>query len=352
MTVETVWQDVEKKRLITRSNQPSEPTLMLLGSTIWGSGKTRYKILGIEAKLQRLRDPSFFVLSENGREVCVFVLDKCRKRISGQMCEAYHFVMASTVPDRQNEGLAGILIEHVRSYCIATVGRPGLGFAYVEGTTEFSLRLSAQIGHSVEAEIPLALFTRLFPRNHPKVGVMNPAEADFVLSKLERMYAGHEMTDFAAALKPEACFVYRDASSVIAAAQVELLTWSIVSIPGVSGAFLLNAMPHVPGLNRFLDLKELRIVRLSHLFFTDTSEGAFFALLEACLHAHRSKVGLILLDARSPVLQRILQTGDMGILSRAVSGSAKLRIDVVGMQEQMLTDLREKPVMVSAADVF
>ncbi|MGD9295580.1 MAG: hypothetical protein PVI41_11910 [Roseobacter sp.] len=351
MTIETVWRDTENNYRITRSNRPSEATLKLLGQTIWGSRRTQYRILDIEAKLARLRDPSFFVLSEDGREVCVFVLDKCRKRISGQMCDACHFVMASTVPERQNEGLAGILIEHVRRYCIAAVGKPGLGFAYVEGTTEFSLRLSAQIGHSVEADIPITLFTRLFPRNDPQVGLMRPAEADFALSELDRLYADHEMTDFAAALNPEACFVYREAGSIIAAAQVELLKWSVVSIPGVSGAFLMNAMPRIPGLNRFLDLKELRILRLSHLFFADRSESALFALLEACLHAHGSKIGLILLDARSPVLRRILQTGKMGILSRSISGSAKLRIDVVGMEEDMLTDLRTKPVMVSAADV-
>lgn len=352
MTVETLWHDPETQRRITRSDRPSEATRSLLGNTVWGSRSTKYRILGIEAKLARLREPSFFVLSENGRELCVFVLDKCHKRVAGTPCGAYHFVMASTMPDRQNQGLAGQLIEHIRDYCVATVGQPGLGYAYVEQTTEFSLHLSDQIGHSVDADIPLTLFTRLFPRAHPHVGVMRPEETETILTRLEQTYACHELTDFDAALKPQECFVYRDGHTIIAAAQAELLRWSVQSMPGPLGKALLTVLPRVPGLNRMLDLHDLRILRLGHLCVQAGSEPALFALLETCLHHHGAKIGLIMLDARSPVLQRIRRTGRMGLLSRALNGSAKLRIDVVGMDGAQFARLRQNPVMVSAADVF
>ena len=63
-------------------------------------------------------------------------------------------------------------------------------------------------------------------------------------------------------------------------------------------------------------------------------------------------VGLVLLDARSLLLQRIREHGKLGFLSGAFSGSAKLRIDVVGMDDAMLRQLRDGPLLVSAADVF
>ena len=352
MAVDLIWRDLETKWEITRSEEPSNATINLLKSTIWGSRSTKYRILDLERKLARLRNPSFFVLSEDGRELCVFVLDKCVKRVSGADCGAYHFVMASTVADRQNQGLAGRLIEHVREFCIATVGRPGLGFAYVEETTEFSLRLSEQIGHSMDADIPLTIFTRVFPRSQPKVGRMQQSEAAAVQAQLEQMYQDHQLSDFATSFNPEDCLVYREKGAILVAAQIELLHWSMVSMPGTLGAFLLNVLPHVPGLRRILDLKNLNIIRFSNLFFADASEKELFQLLESSLHYHGSNVGLIMLDARSPVLRRITEYGGMGLLSRSVNGSAKLRIDVIGMNEAMIADLSEKPLLVSAADVF
>ena len=352
MTIETVWQDAKTKRAITRSSVPSDETLNLLRSTVWGSRSMKYRIPNIENKLNRLRDPSFFVLSEKGRELCVFALDKCRKRLSGKTCDAFHFCLASTVTDRQNEGLAGILIEHVRRYCISTVGEPGLGFAYVEATTEFSLHLSDQIGHSAEADIPLTLFTRLFPKHRPNAAVVNPSQTDIVLQELERMYAGHELTDFSTSLRPEEFYVLRENGTIVAGAQVELLQWSMISMPGALGAFLVGILPLLPGSKRFLDLKDLRIVRLSNLFCSDGKELHLCELLEECLYQHKAKVGLILLDRRSPLLDCILKTGKMGFLSRAVTGSAKMRIDTLGMDDNMMSDLRERPLLVSAADVF
>ncbi|MCA0869976.1 hypothetical protein LCL97_04025 [Seohaeicola saemankumensis] len=352
MTRDILWQDPTGGRMVTRVDRPSQAVVDLLGQTVWGSRATRYRIPGIAAKLARLRDPSFFVLSENGEELCVFVLDKCVKRVGVHSCGAYHFVMASTKPERQNQGLAGELIEHVRRYCRETVGAPGIGFAYVEETTEFSLRLSDQIGHSVEADIPLTLFTRVFPRPDPAVGLIRPNEKCQVLAALERSYANHQLSDFEAALRPDECFVLRNGDTVLAAAQAEMLRWSVVSMPGATGAFLLNVLPRLPGLNRMLDLRDLKIVRLGNLTLQDGHETALFRLLEACLNHYQSRIGLILLDGRSPMLRRIRDHGRLGWLSHALSGSAKMRIDVVGMDDVAVTQLRDGPVLVSAADVF
>ena len=352
MTVELIWQDPSLLRLITRSDEPSAATVELLGHTVWGSRSTKYRIIDVPNKLARLRDPSFFVLSDAGQELCVFVLDKCVKLLAGKRCHGFHFVMASTRPDRQHEGLAGQLIEHVRNYCTSTVGSPGFGFAYVEETTEYSLHLSDQIGHTVEANIPLALFSRFFPRKDPKVGMVHPEEAEQVLAELEQAYQDHELTDFRSSFKSDECFAVREGDAIIALAQAELLRWSIVSMPGIQGAFFLRVLPYLPGLNGVFCLQDLRVVRFGNLVVKEGQEAVFFKLLEACLHHYQAKIGLIMLDERSSVLRRIRECGKMGLLSHATSGSAKLRIDVVGMGDDMIAKLRNGPVMVSAGDVF
>ena len=352
MTIENIWCDTKSRRKITRSDVPSDQSRRLLDNTVWGSRDTRYRILGIEKKLARLRAPSYFVLSEDGQELCVFVLDYCLKQVAGQPCGAYHFVMASTLPDRQNEGLADRLIDHVRDYCLTTVGAPGFGFAYVEASTEFSLKLSSRIGYSIEATIPLTLFTRLFSRRDPNVGPLKADETAGLIGSLESLYADHELSDFATSLNPSECFVYRRNGEIIAAAQTEVLTWQVVSLPGAVGGTLQNILPRTPGLNRMLDLQNLRIVRLGNLLVPEGSEPDFFSLIETCLSLHDARIGLILLDERSPVLDRLRDNGRFGMLSRVMNGSAKLHIDVVGMNDATIGQLSNRPLLVSAADIF
>lgn len=352
MTSKLLWSEEKSGRSITCSTDPSGQTVAILEDTVWGSRATRYKILGVSEKLARLRDPRFFVLSENGRELCVFVLDFCHKLLMGQSCGAWHFVMASTVADRQNEGLAGILIEHVRDYCVSTVGHPGFGFAYVETSTEFSLRLSEQIGYAVDAEIPLTLFSRLIPKADPSVTQLQPEETSGVIEQLEKLYQDHELSDFSDSLKCEEYLTLRDESGIVAGAQAEVLNWSVQSMPGLAGSFLLKVLPYLPILNRFLNLRDLRIVRFGNFLLPEGQEEALFKVMETALARNNAKVGLIMLDKRSPVLRKIRDHGRLGLLSGAMKGSAQLHIDVVGMDDTMLSRLSSQPLLVSAGDVF
>ena len=253
---EVLWQDDQFGQVISRSTKPSDQTLALLKAAVWGSRETRYRVLGIAEKLARLRDPSFFVLSENGTEICVFVMDHCHKDVAGTRCGGYHFVMAATLENRRDEGFATRLIEVIRPYAEQTVGRLGFGFAYIEETTEITLKISEHIGHSIEADIPLQLFSRLMPRRDERAGQIRESELQPVVQGLERLYANHELADFHSSIKPEETYVYHRNDRVTASVQAELLNWEIVSMPGLFGRLLLDVMPWLPGWNNILNLKD------------------------------------------------------------------------------------------------
>jgi len=352
VTAETLWTDPDSGRRILRSKAPSPETIAMLDATVWGSRSSRYRILGVEEKLRRLRDPSFFTLHEADQEISVIVLDFCRKSVLGRECGAYHFVMAATAPERRNEGLAATLLDAVKTHAIETVVRPGLGFALVEATTEFSLRLSDRIGHAIEATVPLTFFTRFGPRDDPAVQQAAPEDAVQIVEELQSAYADHELADFPASVRTEEYFLLWDGGRIVAGAQAELLRWSVVEIPGIVGWLLLKVVPRIPFLRRLIDLNDLRIVRLSNLLVRAGEERAFTRLAEALLARRASRIGLIMLDVRSPVLDRIRSHMWMGLLSRATRGAVKIRIDVVGMDAEMIAALSSRPLLVSAADVI
>lgn len=349
---EFLWQDDQSGQAISRSTKPSDQTLELLKATVWGSRNTRYRVLGIAGKLARLRDPSFFVLSEYGTELCVFVMDHCHKDVAGTRCGGYHFVMAATLENRRDEGIATRLIDVIRPYAEQTVGRPGFGFAYIEETTEITLNISEHTGHSIEADIPLQLFSRLMPRRDERAGHIREAELQPVLQGLERLYANHELADFHSSIRPEETYVYRRDDRITASMQAELLNWEIVSMPGLFGRLLLDVAPRLPGWNNILNLRDLKVLRFGNIFFEKDLKVDLFSLAESCLAAHGARVGLIMLDSKSKVLQTLLSYGNFGLLSRALKGNVKLHIEAANMSEDLLSRLKKRPLLVSPADVF
>lgn len=352
MTRETLWKDPGTGREIFRTDTASPAIVALLAGTIWGSRSLRYRILTLPEKLALLREPSYFVCTERGRVLGVILVDHCVKTLCGRDCGAYHFVMAATDPAHQSEGLASQILSHVRDYCIATVGAPGFGFAYVESTTHISLRLSDRIGHVHEADMPITLFTRFRPRDSEAVAPLDPRHAGAVRILLEELYADHELSDFGRSLAPDRYFTLTLGGEIVAGAQAEVLRWSVVDMPGLAGQFLLRGLPRLPLARSLLDLADLRIVRLGNLLLPEGRETEFQVLLEAILAREGAKIGMIMLDARSPVLERLRRHGRLGLLSNALKGSAKLRIDVVGMDPVMLDRLKTAPLLVSPADVF
>ncbi|MDJ1016245.1 MAG: hypothetical protein QNJ35_07015 [Paracoccaceae bacterium] len=346
------WSDEATGRTIARSTNPSDATLDLLCSTIWGSKASRYRILGLPEKLKRLRDPSYFTLLENDKELGVIVIDHCTKDISGKSCDAFHFVMAATEPARRKEGLAGVILDEVRKYCFETVGEPGIGFAYVEATTEFSLRLSDRIGHTLEAEIPLVLYTRLWPKTSSSVHNLPPEAADEMIKRLQDLYADHELADFERSFRADEYYVLRNGGKVVAGLQAEVIRWSVAEMPGLIGWFLVSVFPNIPFSKNIIDLRDLRIVRLGNLYNQPGDERRLAELMEAVLARHKSKVGLIMIDGRSPMLKRIKDYDRLGVLSSALKGSVKIRIDIAGMDEETLESLSSSPLLVSPADVI
>ena len=184
------------------------------------------------------------------------------------------------------------------------------------------------------------------------MGKIRDDEHQALLSRLDRFYADHELTDFETSFRADETFVFRKGDEITASTQVEILNWSIDSMPGLLGHLLLRVLPYVPGWAGFLNLKDLKVIRFGNLFFADGAEADFFELAESCLAEHGTRVGLIMLDPRSPVLKSQKSSGDFGVLSRAMTGAAKIHIDTVSMEADLRKALAENPLFVSPADVF
>jgi len=348
----TLWADDTSQRVVKLAREPSPQVIRLLERTVWGGRGLLYEIRGIDAKLRRMSDPHVFSIEMEGRLASVCILNRKTALVLGTEYDAFHFVMVATDDAERGKGLASLLGTHVRRFCEDAFREPGVGYGYIEASTEYSLRLSNRIGHTVERFVPLTVFSRFLPRDDPGVRPMLESEAEVVRDNLYDLYRGHSLLDFDTSLRPEEYFVLSRDGRIVAGAQAEILHWSVVRMPGWAGRFIVGGLPHIPGLRNLLDVSDLNFLRFGNLFVRPGDEAQLVTLLEALLARNGLRIGLIVMDQRSPVFEGIKAYGKFGLLNAAFRGTTKVVADFRGVTEDEITAIRARPVLVSAGDVI
>jgi len=347
-----VWSDDVSGLVIRVSRQPRPAALDLLGRTVWGSRDLRYRIHDIPARLGRMTRPYFLSLERHGTLAAVCVLNRRQSGLLGVSVDAFHFAMLATEPAFSGQGLAGLLAEQAGEFCRTRIRAPGAAYAYIESSTDYSIRISQRLGTSLEAVLPLTVFSRLRPADDPRAGPIEAHEAEPVAKRLAKLYDGHLFTDFGDSVLPEEYHVLRRGGAIVAGAQAERLNWSVESLPGIAGWAVTRLLPRLPPLRRLLNPANLELLRFGNLLAEPGREDDLLRLLEAILARHKAPLGLILLDARSPVYRRIRAHGALGMLGRVVDGASKMVVDFAGVDEADLVRIRKSPVLMSPLDVF
>jgi GNAT superfamily N-acetyltransferase len=352
MTATTLWADTRDALSVELERRLDPPVTELLENTVWGSRDLRYRIIGVAEKLARLTDPYIFTLRADDALAAACVLDRKPVTLLSTRYDSVHFVMIATSAAHRGKGFAGLLVEHIRGYLEENLGSPAIAYAYIEATTEFSLRISDRVGHVIEADMPINVFSRLRPRTSDDVVLIRQAEIAGIGDRLSRLYQGHGFADFEQSLDPSAYFVRRRGDEIVAGAQVESMHWSVVELPGWRGEFLVRVLPALPLMNRLLPLSDLVFLRVGNLLVEPGRENEFVDLLEAVLALHGARIALLVMDERSPVLRRIRMHGRLGLLNHALSGATRLVADFKGVHEDDIARIAELPLLMSPRDVF
>ena len=336
---------------ITLSDQPSTEMIDLLQRTVWGSQNLRYRILDVEAKLRQLVGPDYLALEIDNRLASVCVLNRRSSQLLDIGVDTFHFVMLATEPDLANQGLATQLVEQAVAFCRETLTEPGIAYAYIESTTDYSLQISESFDREYEATIPLTLFSRFRPSDDPRVTRLDSGERDAVVLRLSDLYADHLFADFTNSVIADQYHVICENGQIVAGVQTQTLSWSMESLPGRFGPLILRLIPHVP-LRYPINPANLHFLRFSNLLVEPGNEHHLVRLLEAMLARYEASVGLMLLDERSDVFKRLKEQGQSGLLRYAFKGNATAVCGCHGLSNAQVDQLRQHPMLMSPLDIF
>lgn len=349
---QVIWTDTLENLVIELQRGSDRDIEDLLSRTVWGNRDLRYIIKNVGSKLARLREPYFFSLRQDGTLVAVCVLNRRITQVLGRPYDSCHFVMLATDERAKGRGFAGLLTEQIRRYCERELRSPAVAYAYIESGTDYSLRISNKVGYRFRSRLFSALFSRFWPRDHRNIQLLNKSQAGDVIGSLYDLYKDHMFLDFDQSLVAIEYYVLIRNGKIVAGAQAEVLSWSITRMSGVVGWLVLKVLPHIPWLRDLLPLHNFRFLRFGNILVRTGHEGELPRLLEGVLARNNARVGLILMDERSPVLQAIRRAGKLGVLNALFGRRVKMVADFKGTTDEDIQTICRGPIVVSPLDVI
>jgi GNAT superfamily N-acetyltransferase len=324
--------------------------LELLDKTIWGQHGVSFRSLDMAKMLQDLSNPSFMRLTKSGQTVAAAVRNRKQVEIAGTPYDAVHLALFAVHRDFTRQGLGSVLAQVSRTLYFDLLQAPGVLYGYIESGNEASLRLNLGLGYQDMGEIRSRIFSRSRPRLSDRVEVLGQNARSDMLARLKAAYHSHALCSFDTSLDPDRYLVLRRQGHIVAGAQVHVLHWQLLALPGWQGKIAMQVLPHIPLLGREFKPADLRFARVGNLFAEPGSEALISEILETALAAQHLPFAAVLADPRGAVESRILSAVDFGALDHVVSGAFHLIGEFRGVDQHQLKQLSKAPVVISPKD--
>jgi hypothetical protein len=220
----------------------------------------------------------------------------------------------------------------------------------VEAGNLRSLKTLQKVGRKSLGHYQSLLVSRLKPKERGPVDRLPEKDRDQVVRLLYQEYQRHSLLDFAYAVKPEDYYILRQGQEIVAGVQVERNHLAIEYLPGAGGLVLIKALPYLPILRRYLPEGNFQYLALGNIYVKPGHEPELFRLMESLLAREQLYFGMIYLDKRSPIYQRLMSSGNFGLFNALVDIPVQVMAFLKGFTEPETAAIRRKPLFISMLD--
>lgn len=347
---EVIFEDKLRNLLVRRRGAYDAAFLALLERTIWGSGGLRYTINNLPEILNRIEHPHFLALEKNGQLIGALTLMHKTNRVRGKDYPAiYAYGLAIDTTER-GKGYGTLLSGQALNYGLSRLQERGIYYGYVETANTRSLRTLQKVGRKSLGQYHSLLVSRLCPRDQGGVEKLDDSKRERLLQLLDEQYANHSLTDFEQSIKTEDYYVVMKRGEIIAGLQCERNHLTIKHLPGVSGVLLLKILPHIPWVRRLFPQGNYHFLTLGNIYIREGNERDLFILIEAVLAKHQLNFGMVYLDRRSPIYQRLTQAGKFGVINALVTVPVHVMAYLNGFTANEMAEIHRQPLFMSMMD--
>lgn len=347
---DVVWQN-KTRDLTLYCRKTAPPALVnLLARTVWGARDVRYCISGIPEILAGIGDPYFLTLETNDALVGGVVAARKAVKTADRACDAFFIAMLATDASILGLGYGPLLARKAKDYGLALLHEPGIIYVYVESTHRGSLKIHRSLGYRDLGRVQTRLFSRIYPRDDRDVRRHEDGDTAQLAQLLTEQYAGHALLDFHQSLQRGNYYVLGCDAQIVAGAQAWTMHWSLRRLEGMGGFIALKVLPAIPVVRKEYSPEDFRFLRIGNIYVRPGYETQLTRLLESLLAKHAVHVGIIFLDGRSIVHNRIEAAVRFGVLSGLAGGHANVFAEFKGLEKDEIERLVSCPINISPAD--
>lgn len=322
--------------------------LALLQQTEFGTAGVRYRRLGLEEQLRRLRQAVFVELRERGRLLGTYALTACALSFDDQKVTGIYRGLLAVAPHAQGKGLGRHIVERTFDWLgTRNAGRPTLTWGCIESQNSRSRLLLQSAGARKLGSLESLLTYRQWPRK--RIEIEDRVEAETIAAAFEQSRAGYGVT--AIDTDTERYFAVSGEEGIVAGARATLTHVDMLSAGGVWDLFYEKIMRRVPAARRRYDPRNFRYLRLTDIIVRPGYEQIWGDFVSTLLARHEAYMAMFLLDPQGSAYLGLEKAGLFG----RFAASTKQRIDVLAMAWNMPADrlaaFAEKPLAIGPLDI-
>lgn len=350
MNDNVLYRDPQSDLVFERAETPPDDFLALLRSTHWGTDGLRYVMNDVAECCSRLPEAHYLTLRQAGRALGTILLIPRWLTVGGITFLAYCRALLAVEQAATGRGYGALIARLTRDHYLNDSAEPTLLYGIVENGNQRSMRVQHRMGYEPLLSFELTNFGHLRPRAIRGLSVLEPHEVDSMRSKLREFYADHVLCEFERSFIASEYWVLRDGNRIIAGVQVVPHEVTVTHLEGTSGKFFRAASAVLARFNPYFKLAERKYLWFGNLFTREGHVPDLFRLLEGVLAEFEMCAAALYSDRRSPICDELHQRG-LGALHR-ISPPSRLTVFAGqhGLPEDVLTQLRSRPVAFSPLD--
>jgi GNAT superfamily N-acetyltransferase len=347
---EVIFEDRARHLVIERSGACNAAFVELLARTVWGSGGVQYTMPGIAETLQNLKAPHFLSLKERGDLAAVLTVIPKKVLLGGKMYPACYSYALAVAPHLRRRGYGALLSGQALRYGLGLLGEKGIYYGYVEADNTNSLKTLEKVGRRAIGQFQILAVSRVLPKDDARLEQPAATEKDRIVRLLTGQYADHALLDFEQSVKWENYHLIREGKEIAAGLQCQRGHLTIKYLPGPGGVILSKVLPYIPILGNLFPDRNYRFLTFGNIYAARGREAEIFTLMEALLARNRLHFGMIYLDRRSPMYQRLKAAGKFGVLHKLIDVPVQVMAFLKGFTAEETAAIRQQPLFISMQD--
>jgi hypothetical protein len=224
-------------------------------------------------------------------------------------------------------------------------------YAFVESMNERSKNLVHQAGYEYIRSFLTVAFSRFSPVADYRVTKLAEADRKQMEDLLRDFYRDYSffMTDYA--FYENRYYVLRENDQIIAGVCAIPTTYKVYDVPGIWGWVMMKVLPKTPYFRRLFRPGEFRYLVMDAIFCREGKEALLARLFESVCVAEGFHTGLMWLDDRSRLYDKLRTGARMGALNRILNAKPGLvYAKFINLTEEEKEHFYDSPAYISGFD--